>query len=214
MARVTFVKSARASKSKRTCFTCGTEINEGDSYRWFASRIGRSSFRRNYCVNHNPRPSHMTTSDKLSQLYAAQENVEDALEVQNFSRDDIALALNDAAEQAKGVGEEYTESADNIEDGFGHETQMSEEIREKAENCEEWASTLEEAAYEVEQLADPDSDPEHDEEFHDRVDAAIGVNEGDPSYEEEWASAIESVREEIREEIRELATTAIYELML
>lgn len=204
MPRVTFVKSARASKNKRTCFTCGTEIKEGDSYRWFASRIGRSSFRRNYCITHHPRQSHMTSSGHLAQLYGAQENVEDTLAGEGWTRDDIAQALRDASETAQEVADGYTESADNIEDGFGHETQMSEEIREKVGYCEDWASTLDSAADDVEQLEDPDDI----EAIKDTVTDQLGED----AEEDEINDAIEEERQRLRDEIAELANTAIYEL--
>lgn len=187
----------------RNCSRCGTEIKVGDPYKWLALNTGYGSTRKNYCTSCTPRQSDMTSSDKLSQLYAAQENVEDALDADGWTRDDIAQALRDAGEQAQGVAEEYTESADNIEEGFGHETQMSEEIREKAESCEEWSSVLDAAADEVESADDPDDDESLRED-----------NEGNFDNEEELADAIEEERERRREAIRELATDAIYELML
>ena len=74
------------------------------------------------------------------------------------SADDTA----DAEENLKGIAEEfaenigeaaesYAESAQNIEDGFGHETYQSEELREKSEAIKSWAddvSSYDTTAYE------------------------------------------------------------------
>lgn len=47
------------------------------------------------------------------------------------------------ADAANSVAEQYRESADNIESGFGHPTYQSEELAGKADELESWASELE-----------------------------------------------------------------------
>lgn len=209
MARITHVKAARKTKGQRRCWRCNKDINEGDSYSWVALRVGRMSTRKNFCTEHPPRASDMTTSDKLARLYEAQESVEDALDG-DFTRDDVAQALRDAGEAAQEVAQEYEESADNIEEGFGHETQMSEEIREKSSNCEDWSSTLDSAADDVESLDDPDDE----DDVKEAAEAHLASEEGDEDYDDELRVEIETEVDRRREEIRNVAENAISELYL
>jgi hypothetical protein len=199
MARVTYVKSAKGRKDgrNRRCVKCGTEIKPGDSYKWLANRIGRSSQRKDFCANCQVRASDKTTSPHLQALYGAQEAAEDALA---HGGDD--LTLSDLAEIARGygeavreVGEGYAESADNIEEGFGHETYQSEEIREKAEECESAADTIDSAADDIEGLDDPDAD---ESEFADEYEGSTFPN-GKPTDDDDWADFIEEKRRDRRD---------------
>lgn len=191
MARTTFVKSAR--KDQGHCYKCGTEIKRGDSYKWFANRIGTYSQKKKFCSNCIIRPSDQTTSDKLAQLYSAQELVEDALGV-TFARDDIVSALEEAAAMARDVSDEYEQSADAIVDGFGHDTYQSDEIREKASACSEWADTLDSAATEIAGMEDPQADA-----------SEFGIDDEDE---------IEAHRDELATDIGSIAQDALSELML
>jgi hypothetical protein len=151
MARVTH--AAKARKDAGQCSRCRTPIKAGEPYKWFANRIGRSSHRKNFCKNCNPRPSEMTTSDKLSNLYAAQESIEDALQrgEQDFEtfRDNVRAALEEAAQTARDTGQEYRDSKDNMPESFQNSS-PGEELDEKADQCDAWADELESAAQEVE----------------------------------------------------------------
>lgn len=158
MAKVTQVQKAR--KPAGNCSRCGTAIKTGDSYFWFANRIGRSSRRKNYCGNCRPRPSEITTSDKLSELYAAQESIEDSLNrgELNFEefRDQVKSACEDAASTAHEVADQYRESKDNLPENFQNST-PGEELDEKADQCDNWAEALESAASEIESTEQDDS---------------------------------------------------------
>ena len=66
----------------------------------------------------------------MAGVYAAQEAWEDAI-ADVESQEDVEQALSDLGDAIEEVAEEYGESADNIEDGFGHETYVSEDLREK-----------------------------------------------------------------------------------
>lgn len=172
MARITHVAKAQASKKPRWCARCGVEIKPGEPYKWFANRIGRMSIRKNYCRDHSPRPSDMTTSDKLSALYAAQEAFEDAQGAGMDTPEHVADRLHEAADSVREVAEAYTESADNIEEGFGHETMQSQEIREKAEAVEAWADEIDDAANDCESMSHEDiaqDEGETDEAFDERA---------------------------------------------
>lgn len=185
MARVTHVAKAQASKNARVCRTCNQPIEVGMAYKWFATRIGRSSIRKNYHSGCNIPRSAFTTSDKLAQLYDAQDTIDNA-----YGKDDIAAALDEAADIAESVAGEYEESADNIVEGFGHETMQSEEIREKAESCTAWADVLRDAQSEIESLDESDLDTD---DLEQQVE-----NEAS---DDDDALAIETIRENIVEDM-------------
>lgn len=145
MARVTVVKAAR--KPQGRCEKCGTELGVGSSYKWCAPRAGKftKGFKRKRCLNcPHWRPSETTSSSARSSVYAAQEAAEDALRV--WGREDVGdlqAILSDAAEGVREGAQAYEESAQNMEDGFGHATSMSEELQEKAQTLNDAADELE-----------------------------------------------------------------------
>lgn len=157
MPRVTTVASAQ--KPQGNCRRCGIEIKAGDKYYWFANLIGRTSTRKVFCSQHPPKDSDKTTSDKLSQLYAAREALEEAI-VKASNGDEMAQACNDAAEQAREVAEAYRESVGNMPENLQQGSQ-AQEMEEKADNCDSWADSLESAASEIENL---DGEPDLDDE--------------------------------------------------
>ncbi len=207
MARVTHVKKAQKSKSARRCTKCGTEIKVGDPYKWFANRIGRMSIRKNFCVSCPIRQSDQTTSGNLQTLYGAIEAAEDEMAAAvELTLGDGSQILEAAAEGVREAASMYEESADNMESGFGHETSMSEEIREKQNDLEAFADELESAANEIESL----DDPEEDEAsimvgFEGEVD-----EDGKPLDEDEAAEYVESVRQERREAIETAINDVLY----
>jgi len=210
MARVTYVKSAQGRKNgqPRRCYKCGTEIHPGDSYKWFANRIGRYSQRKDFCANCPVRPSDTTTSPHLSALYAAQESAEDQLAAGGeLGLADIAQIVREYAEAVREVGEGYGESADNIEEGFGHETYQSQEIREKADECDSAADTIESAADDIESLEDPDADAS---EFLDEYEGETG-DDDQPTDADEFEEWVEAKRQERREAAMDAANSAMEE---
>jgi hypothetical protein len=211
VARVTYVKSAKGRKDgrNRTCVKCGTEIKPGDSYKWFSNRIGTYSQRKNFCSNCPVRPSDQTTSPHLQTIYLAQETAEDALAQGSATTlGELAEIVRDYANGVREAAESYGESADNIEDGFGHETTQSQEIREKADECESAADTLDSLADDIEGMDDPEAP---DEEFLDEYEGSKYDESGQPTDPEDFADWLEEKREERREAATEAANDAITE---
>jgi uncharacterized protein YoaH (UPF0181 family) len=138
MARITYVKSAR--KDQGTCQKCGKPISAGDPYKWVAIRpTPRSSRKYKRCAScPNWKPSELSSS-KLAAIYAVQEDFEEY----NFETfEDIQSFMESAGDAIRDVAEEYRESAQNIEDGFGHETYVSQELADKADTLEGWADDV------------------------------------------------------------------------
>lgn len=156
MARITKVQKAQKDQGVCRRAGCKVEIRTGDSYYWFANLIGRTSIRKIFCSSHFPRSSETTTSDKLSQAYAAQESLSDAIGSASCL-DDITGALNEAAEQANDVAQQYRDSIDNMPENLQNGSQ-ADEMNEKADNLEQWAQTLEDAAGEIEGMDSNEDD--------------------------------------------------------
>lgn len=215
MAKVTHVQSARPSKHERSCHKCSKPINVGDSYKWFATRIGRSSNRKDFCDACEIRPSDKTTSGPLQTLYLATEAAEDALTglTEDYGLDDVAAILTEAAEGVREAAQMYEESAQNMEDGFGHATSLSDEIKDKAEELESFATELEDAASEIEDLEDPNEDEDailadydgDDAEDEDDEDDEDEDSEEDDEDEKELTDEQEEYITDIREQRREAA---------
>lgn len=130
----------------RKCDKCGKEIKPGDPYKWTKPKSGPygGSMRVRCAACPTWRPSETTSSPALGTLYAAQEAFDDAL-ANVESVDDIRSALEELAEGVREAGQVYEESADNMEQGFGHETSLSEELKEKAEALSSAADEIENA---------------------------------------------------------------------
>lgn len=154
--RVNHVK--RAAKPG-ICEVCHGDIRIGQPYCWIKSRYGPKRSRHTTCRPF--RPSDLTSNEKLSNLYAIQERIEDETSawglLESTDLDDLVSALDDAATEAREVAEAYQESAGNLESGFGHATSQSEELASNGSEVEGWADELEQLSSALEP-ADPDRD--------------------------------------------------------
>ena len=197
MARITTVKSSR---TPQRCGKCGADLPVGSPYRWAKPRVHKAAAGRKLVRCMYPkcafRQSDLTTS-KMAGVYSAQESLDDAM-LGDFSPNDLLNSLQEAAEAVRGVSEEYREGAQNIEDGFGHETSQSEEMAQKAEALEEYATRLEEVTI--------DNADEYDE-----LENEAGVLDGE---DEERLEEIEARQSEIREEAESTANEAIEDLSI
>jgi hypothetical protein len=131
-----------------------------------------------------PRPSQVESNPTRSSYLALQETLEDALN-NATSIADVQCALDDAAEEARGVADELGEKADNIEDGFQHPTEMSEQFREQSDEVSSWADDLPNAA-----------DSYDDDPTLDKPEEPAQCNYLD---EEEFARAMDAYEEDLAE---------------
>jgi hypothetical protein len=189
--RVNHVKKAR--KDQGTCGKCGKAIKAGDAYKWAKGRFGPRMVRCDSCAF---RQSDLTSSDKLSQVYAAQEAAENAMA--EWDPDDANEAkqiLETLAETIREVAEEYQQSADSIRDNFA-ESPTADECEEKANELESWVDECEDAASECEEF-----DEEGVEFDEDEVEAEEG--ESDEGHAERVKTAREEAVKRAKEEWKE-----------
>jgi hypothetical protein len=147
--RLVFMKVTVADKDKplpnETCGKCGVEIKPGDPYKHISPKSGPYGGRRlvrcaacptwqiwDYSSSMNARTQQMA--------YNCEQEIEGAEDV-----DSVKSALSSMAEEIRSLAEEKRESAQNIEDGFGHETEKSQELNDIADQLDSWADEVEEA---------------------------------------------------------------------
>ncbi len=217
--RTTHVKSAR--KHQGTCESCGQPIPQGSSYKWVKPR--RKAKRKRHVGCPSWRPSELTTSNQLSIVYGGQEVAEAEVAAwDGYDTSDLRSILETMAEAINEAAEAYRESASNIEDGFGHPTSMSEELVEKAEALESWASDLE--SWDCPNGDEFEADDAIAEDIFIQYCIDIDVPDGstkeqarenedwdDSEYARQIADAIEDARLEWVEETREAANDAVQE---
>jgi hypothetical protein len=144
-----FLSVTMADKTKplpnRNCGKCGVEIKVGDPYKHISPRSGpyggRTLYRCASCPSWHVWEYSSSLSARLAEIsYNFSEAIDSA-----ESEDDVQTALNEAAEAVREIAQEKGESADNIEQGFQHETEQSQELRDISEQLESWADEIENA---------------------------------------------------------------------
>lgn len=119
VAKVHTVNKSR--KAQGRCGDCEKPIKAGDGYRWWTIGFrSRSKYKRCMACPVPP-PSQRESSAAVAHILASQEMVYGALDACG-SREDVVAALEDFASGISEAAETWGESADNIEQGFQHET--------------------------------------------------------------------------------------------
>lgn len=128
-----------------TCGKCGVEIKVGDPYKSISIRSTYSSrtlYRCAACPDWHVWEYSSSLSARLAEIsYNFWEAIAEA-----SSEEEAQDALNAAAEAVREIAGEKEEGAQNIEDGFQHETYQSAEMRDQAESLNSWADEIEGAS--------------------------------------------------------------------
>lgn len=140
----------------RNCGSCGKPIAIGTPYKWMAPRSGPFGGRKLYRHESCPAWQHWEYSDSLSAQLAhvsfdfwnALGNAEDAA--------GVTEVLGNAASEIREIAGAKRESAQNIEDGFQHPTEQSEELNQIADDLDSWADEVENA--DVPEYPEPEED--------------------------------------------------------
>lgn len=143
------------------CDFCHEEIAVGDAYAIAPLKYGKKY--RHTGKGHPTWQAWDLSSAMWARVAQAVDGAEQALDsLGEFEdADDVQSVLGDLASEIEGLAEEREESASAIEDGFGHETYQSEELRQHAQNLQDFASELE--SWEPsEEPPDPEADEFND----------------------------------------------------
>lgn len=187
MAATQHIKSARKTKDgeRPTCYTCHKPIEIGTGYyKNSPSRFSPTFSWHEGCPG--PRASVLESNEKRGTAYGACEDAEDAVDALNgvYTTDNgtpidddesrAKLVIEDLrgifeamAEGITSAAEMWRDSASNIEDGFGHETERSQEMNDHADVYEDCASTIEQGTDDVTEW-----DPTHELTFEEWLDQA------------------------------------------
>lgn len=127
----------------RKCGRCGKEIEPGMGYYWWANKRpgSGSGYKQIRCEEHPPTLAERTPG-RAGQLMQIQSDLERSIGACE-GYDDLTNAQQEAADAIREFGAEFTEGADNMESGFGHETYQSQELHEKGEALESLADDIE-----------------------------------------------------------------------
>ena len=125
MARAVFVAKARKDNPV---------AKAGESYFWWKFRFGGKHYSKE-----RPRPSQLTQSEFLGQLYSIQEEMQDA---KPEDMDDLRGLVEDWASQLRELGEEQEEKQGNMPDAL-QDSPTGELLQERAAGMEEMADELE-----------------------------------------------------------------------
>ena len=149
MARIHTQKARKDGRWK--CGRCGKGIGKGEPYYKAYPYYGpKDGIVRCTGCGH-PRPSEITSSDKLSRIYAVQEQLDDWTgEASVDGLEDLRAMIDEARSELEEVASEYNESADNMEEYFSGSSQVD-EIREKADEVEGWAQQLDDVDTAIEE---------------------------------------------------------------
>jgi len=199
------------------CSKCGVVIEVGQPYK-YTETYNRTIIRCEACPTPQPWEYSSSLSARVAQLeHEANQACDAATDLES-----LEAARDDFAAEVRSLAEEKEEAAQNMEDGFGHSTYQSDEIRDVAEQLSSWADDIESVDFpelpEPEEVdceecggtgeVDDESDPKA-EDYEDGLPAQVSCPECDgtgqvtaeePSEEqmEEW---LEQAREALQEQI-------------
>lgn len=162
MPKVTHVKKAR--KDNSVC-------KVGESYYWWKFRFGGKHFSLTY-----PRPSQLTQSDFLSQMYGFEEHLGD-LSIDTV--DDLQMEIESMVEEIRNLGEEQEEKLQNMPEGL-QEGPIGELLQSRYDECETMADELEQIDFDDYDGPKWNSKDDQPEEFTNwlsgKVDEVQGIN--------------------------------------
>lgn len=157
MAKVSTVEHAYKDQGK--CGRCGVEIKKGDPYRHASPGFRAPKKIRCMKPECRFRQSELTTS-LLADVYAAQEDADDALDQVGLDfedAEDVITILEECASAGREVAQAYTDAAEAM-------GSAGEEHQDRADMIESWCDDLDSPSFD--DAPDPD-----DEDYKDDSDA-------------------------------------------
>jgi hypothetical protein len=198
-----------------TCGYCSKPIEIGTPYKHISPKsgpYGGATLRRHAeCPTWQVWDYSSSLSARTAQIaYEGMNAITSAIESREPS--EVEAALSSIADEIRSLAEEKREGASNIEDGFGHPTQQSEELEQIADDLDSWADDVEGAevpeAPEPEEgdcdqcdgtgeVEDEDSKDEEGNPLTQSCDQCEGTGQHTPDEPtdeqwEEWANEVES----------------------
>lgn len=123
----------------RHCDRCKAEIEVGQPYKWVQPKNRGKRVRCGTCPTWDPWELSDSLSAKVQQIQSEGSEALSQADDEGSMRD----AQSTIVEQIRELAEAKSEAADNLEEGFQHETSQSQEIRDTADQLGEWADEVE-----------------------------------------------------------------------
>jgi hypothetical protein len=173
MAKIVSVKAARVRKDPdgnvKPNHVCevhpGEEIKPGDPYKHISVKTGPYSSKTRYRCQVAPDWHWWDYSSSLGALVAQiqYEGEKELADADAQTADDWQGVAEEIASRVDELAEEKRESAQNIEDGFGHPMPQSEELEEAADSLDDWATEIRDAANGLDEPPDEDDFDDDDD---------------------------------------------------
>ena len=174
------LKQQKARKEYK-CDKCGNKIKKGEQYLRFS--ISRFSPLKPICLNCRPKPSEMTQSDFLSQVYEIDERIEGMT-----IEDDFESEIEEIKSELENLQSECEEKRDNMPEQL-QDAPTGELLQGRYDSIDEMISELD------------GIDTECDEEAI-KGDLEQEDDETEEAFDEKVQEAIEERKEEILSEIQ------------
>lgn len=159
------VNHVKKCKKPQQCGKCNKTIEVGEPYRWIQAKFSAKRIRCDASAC-SFRQSELVSSEKLSRVYSAQEQLSDFVESWDGSDlQELKDACDECASELKEVAQEYEDSASSIRDAFQGGSSTADDCDEKAENLNTWAEEIESAGNDLEEFEgeEPGEDEDEDE---------------------------------------------------
>lgn len=125
------------------CDYCNKPIEVGSPYKHMTPKSGPYGGRKRSRHIQHPSWQVWEYSSSLSARIAQIVHDGEASIADAETTEDLESVLHEIADEIRSLADEKAEGADNIEAGFGHETEQSQELREISEQLESWAEEVE-----------------------------------------------------------------------
>jgi hypothetical protein len=129
-------------KPLERCDKCGKTIEVGSPYKHMSPKSGPYGGRRMVRCQACPDWQVWEYSSSLSARLAQVSNDFWESVSSAESQEDVQMALQDAQSAIEEIAQEKKDGAQNIEDGFGHETSTSQDLMQQGEDLESWANEI------------------------------------------------------------------------
>lgn len=143
MPQLHFVKKARKDNK-------AAGVKAGESYYWAAFRVGRSSFKKYW--KERPKRSELTMSAYYAQIY----DIEDALDWQGSSPEDLQSRRDDLVSELESLKDETQSSLDNMPEHLQESSSSGELLTARVEALENTISEYESIDLDYDELEDAD----------------------------------------------------------
>jgi hypothetical protein len=160
-----------------TCDYCREPVQVGQAYKWIAPKSGPYGGRR--MVRHEGHPSWQVweySSSLSAQLARVAHDFNAAIDGVS-TEDEVQDALNDAAQAVEEIADEKQESSERMEEGFGHATYQSDELRDTADQLRSWADEI--------RSADIPEVPDPEETDCEECEGSGKIRDGEPADEDD-----------------------------